>query len=562
MPRPRVIVLKFGGSVLQGEDRLRIAVHEIYRWRREGWRVVAVVSAFAGETDALLAEARAHTTNPDGYAIASLAALGEHRSAALLGLHLDRAGVPACVLTPGAIGLRAEGNALDADPRDVDERVVRRALDSFGVVVVPGFVALDRLGRHVTLGRGGSDLTALALAHALGADRCRLLKDVDGLYDSDPNAPGSRARRYECATYQDALATDGSIVQHKAVRYAQRVGLPFELGAFNGVRPTLIGAPSTRRANAAPPLAPLTVALLGHGVVGGGVRELLEQLPEHFTITSVLVRDPSKHPGVACITRDAGCSTIACSQVVVEQLGGLEPAGAHVRAALLRGAAVVTANKALLASEGAALTELAEAHDTTLLAGASVGGALPVLERLRGAQVASIRGVLNGTANFVLDALHRGASQAEAIAAAQSLGFAEADPSRDLDGRDALDKLIVIAGSLGIDTTTLALDRSRADVTGHIEHRADSRLRQVATLEHGRATIALEAVGPDDALFDVPGEWNAVEITFAGGSVERLLGRGAGRWPTAEAVVGDLLEIARRRQSEAVESPAQEACHA
>ena len=109
------------------------------------------------------------------------------------------------------------------------------------MVVVPGYVATDAEDRLVVLGRGGSDLSALFLADRLGGARCRLIKDVDGLYESDPAAPGPRPRRYGRACWSDALATDGAIVQHKAVRFARDHRLPFELGRINGVAPTRIG---------------------------------------------------------------------------------------------------------------------------------------------------------------------------------------------------------------------------------------------------------------------------------------------------------------------------------
>ena len=234
-----LIVLKFGGSVLLGKDRLPDAVGEIQRWRRDGWHVVAVVSAFAGRTDALI---RFGTPAlPGGHAFASLLATGEQESAAHLGVQLDGAGVQAAVLSPGAIGLRAQGEPCDADPVRVDGAALRAALNACGVVVVPGFTGVDELGRHVTFGRGGSDLSALFLAHALDAGRCRLIKDVDGLYESDPAAPGPEPRRYACASYADALRTDGSIVQHKSVRFARRVGLRFEIGRAGGEQPTHVG---------------------------------------------------------------------------------------------------------------------------------------------------------------------------------------------------------------------------------------------------------------------------------------------------------------------------------
>ncbi|MCA9298883.1 MAG: hypothetical protein KDA28_07445, partial [Phycisphaerales bacterium] len=265
---PRLIVLKFGGSVLTDAKRLRIAVHEIYRWRREGWQVVAVVSALHGRTDALEADLHPHA---DPHARASYLASGEREAASLLGVQLDRAGLPASVFGPGQIGLLATGHPLDAHPYDVDRERLRDALDRDGVVVVPGFIANDTDGRIVTLGRGGSDLTALFLAHALDADRCRLIKDVDGLYDDDPARAG--ARRYDAATFEDALDTDGSIVQHKAVHFAIEHERPFELGRCNGTRPTSIGPGPTTFGEPDLP-RPLRVAILGHGCVGGGVLDL------------------------------------------------------------------------------------------------------------------------------------------------------------------------------------------------------------------------------------------------------------------------------------------------
>ena len=198
--RPRLIVLKLGGSVLESEASLPRAVHEIYRWRRDGFAVVAVVSAFAGETDRLLERAR--SLGAAAASSAAAAATGELTSAALLGAALDRAGVPACVLTPAALALRADGDPLEADPVALESARLEAVLEREGVAVVPGFAGIDARGRTVLLGRGGSDLSALFLAHALGA-RCRLLKDVDGLYEWDPARPGPRPRRYATAKWDE-----------------------------------------------------------------------------------------------------------------------------------------------------------------------------------------------------------------------------------------------------------------------------------------------------------------------------------------------------------------------
>ncbi len=249
LSRP-IVVLKFGGSVLTEESRFADVTEEIRRWRDEGWNVVAVVSALCGRTDALAARCASSKLVPDEHTRAGVLALGERESAALLSLRLDEEGVPSASLTPGGVGLRATGTALDASPTALDVRAFGDVLERKGVVVFPGFVALDGAGRTVTLGRGGSDLTALFLADRLGARRVRLVKDVDGLYERDPHEAGPAPARYLGATYDDALATDGSIVQHKAVRFAREHRVSFELGAIDGASPTRIGVKGTELAPA------------------------------------------------------------------------------------------------------------------------------------------------------------------------------------------------------------------------------------------------------------------------------------------------------------------------
>lgn len=249
MTGARAIVLKFGGSVLRGAASLPAVAAEIRRQRAFGQQVVAVVSALAGRTDALLAECRAAGIEAP-FAIAARAALGERECAALLGVELAR-GAPASarepmVVDPAALQLRAVGAALDADPVDVGLGQLRALLQQHGVVVVPGYVAIDASGRTVLLGRGGSDLTALFLAQRLGA-RCRLVKDVGGLFDADP-AGGGAVRPIARASYDELLALGGRIVQAKAVAFARAHRLPFELAGLGDDAATLVGAAEVRDA--------------------------------------------------------------------------------------------------------------------------------------------------------------------------------------------------------------------------------------------------------------------------------------------------------------------------
>lgn len=569
MSRDRLIVLKFGGSVLKDESTLRLAVHEIYRWRRAGWRVAAVVSALAGCTDELLRAAERTSAGANAHAIAALVATGELHSAALLGLHLDRAGVHASVIWPMSLNLTAEGPALDANPVSLCIATLRSALERHGVAVVPGYAAHDREGRPVVLGRGGSDLTALFIAHSLRADRCRLIKDVDGLFDRDP-ARGN-AKRYAAATFADALATDGSIVQHKALRFAQRHGVVFELGRINGVRPTRIGAATARFAPVNRPRR-LRVALLGLGTVGGGVFELLRQMPEQFEVTTIAVRDAKRsRPGFVeppALTEDAVAAASSGADIVVEAIGGCGAALRAVTAAIASGAHVISANKSLIAAHGGELRNIARqraapvseraATKPQLRYSAAVGGGMPVLERIAALgrrRVASLRAVINGTTNFILDRVEAGMSFDGALRLAQANGYAEQDPSRDLDGTDAAEKLCIVARALGY---ALTPEQVECDVISErsIARATESRspqagpLRHVATLTlHGgraRGEVRLLQVGTDDPLAGASGAGNVAVIALASGQTEVLEGKGAGRWPTAEAVVADLLAIARK----------------
>jgi len=221
------IVLKFGGSVLLDELHVRAAAEEVARFAREGHRVVAVVSALEGTTDSLLR----YGAKPHEFATALLLATGELTSAALLGLALDTLGVRVETLDAAAIGLRTEGDPLDASPLSLDVAAVHGALARARAIVVPGFVGKDEHQRTTLLGRGGSDLTALFIAQQLGA-ACRLVKDVDGLYEWDPARPGPEPRRYATLSWEGALGLDGTIVQHKAVRWARDHGLAFEVGSL------------------------------------------------------------------------------------------------------------------------------------------------------------------------------------------------------------------------------------------------------------------------------------------------------------------------------------------
>ncbi len=239
-----VSVLKFGSSVLAGPEGFKAAAEEVVRELAEGRRVVAVVSAPPGATDALLRSAEALTCTTPGVVpgglVSRLLATGEAVSVALLGIALAVRGVSAHLLDAEKLGLRTRGPVLDADPVDLDAERIRRFLDVHPVLVVPGFLGVSEDGEPSVLGRGGSDMTALFLADRLDAVECRLVKDVDGVHASDPRLD-PRAPVFQHASWQVVIDVGGELVQEKAVRFAAERGRSFRVAAFGG-KGTWVGA--------------------------------------------------------------------------------------------------------------------------------------------------------------------------------------------------------------------------------------------------------------------------------------------------------------------------------
>lgn len=234
-----VVVFKFGSSIFDGPGGFRDAAGEVLRAVEEGHRVVAVVSAVSGTTDALMSSAASLSFRPPDALVSRLLATGETASVALFCIALAEVGLSACPMDAEALGLRTSGPMLDAEPREVEVGTLLSALSRCPVVVAPGFVGVDASGELSLLGRGGSDLTALFLAHRLGAGECRLLKDVDGIHTDDPRRSSS-TERIERTTWCRALAIGGGVVQEKALHFARTRGISFRVASLGGLG-TLVG---------------------------------------------------------------------------------------------------------------------------------------------------------------------------------------------------------------------------------------------------------------------------------------------------------------------------------
>lgn len=270
-PDAGILVRKYGGSSLATVERLKEVAADLRRARDRGHRLVVVVSAMGDTTDDLLALARQASREPPRRELDMLLSVGERITASLLAMALAEAGCPALSLTGSQCGIITDTSHSDARIIEVRGDRVREALARGQAVVVAGFQGVSLAKEITTLGRGGSDTTAVALAAALGAVRCEILKDVDGVMTADPSRVPD-ARLLERLTWEEMekIAAAGCGVVHlRAVEYAARHGVEIVVRSSFHDRPgTVIGAPLDTRpgdadvggpAGAAPPV-PATAA--------------------------------------------------------------------------------------------------------------------------------------------------------------------------------------------------------------------------------------------------------------------------------------------------------------
>ena len=318
----------------------------------------------------------------------------------------------------------------------------------------------------------------------------------------------------------------------------------------------------------------IAIGLLGLGTVGTGVAQLIERnqatirkrLGCGLRVAAAAVRDPGRKRGVSLgrgrITTDAR-RLIAdpAIDIVVELIGGVEPARSLVLGAMAAGKDVVTANKALLATHGREVFEAAERASVRLGFEASVAGGIPIIRVLRqalaGDRNRAIYGIVNGTCNSILTAMtDRGAEFQEALAQAQAAGLAEADPSLDVDGTDAAQKLsLLVALAFGAHCPVDSIPTEGIRRLGQLDVAFAGELGYVIKLlaiakDDGRAIEARvhpTMIPRGSLLSDVRGAFNAVHVQGEALGPTLYVGEGAGMLPTATAVLGDILDVAHAR---------------
>ena len=299
-------------------------------------------------------------------------------------------------------------------------------------------------------------------------------------------------------------------------------------------------------------MTPFSVGLLGHGTVGAAFHELLESRAGAIEATT------GQRPEISgVLTRSRGDfdDILERSHLVVEVMGGLEPAREYILRALSAGKHVVTANKALLSQHGDEIYDAARAGGAQIRFEAAVGGVVPVIrvihETLAAAHVDRVHGIVNGTTNFILSQMAAtGASYAQALAEAQRLGYAEADPTDDVTGRDAAAKMAIIArlafnAQIGLDDVQYeGIERITADDIAYAQELGLS-LKLIGTAERRGGGLSVR-VHPaflygTHPLAAVNGSFNAVTIESPAITEITLSGPGAGGSQTASAVLGDVI---------------------
>ncbi len=337
-------------------------------------------------------------------------------------------------------------------------------------------------------------------------------------------------------------------------------------------RKTSSNKPKSRR-----PSGPVRVAILGFGTVGSSVARVLaaSKFPD-LQLTHIYNRDVERKrasaaakPVPAEVIWTESIDEVLNSKVdvILELIGGLNPIESWIRRALTSGKSVVTANKQLIAYRGASLARLAQKHNVQLIHGAAVAGGVPVLAGLlqgqSGDQITRIRGIVNGTCNFILSRMEAGAEYGTVLADAQALGYAESNPSADVDGFDARAKLCILSrialrAELDPDQVPTQTISTVTQTDFHYAKELDCTIRQVATAEidrqkRGRNTVQAR-VAPMLIPHTSPMAWshgtgNMVVATGRFGGDVVFSGQGAGGNPTAVAVVSDLLAVAHGHTS-------------
>jgi len=239
----KILVQKFGGSSVANVERIKKVAKRVVSYRKKGWRLAVVVSALGDTTDELICLAGKITDTPSAREMDMLLSTGEQISCALLAMAIEKLGFGAISFTGGQVGIKTDKTHTKAKILDISAERIREELGKAKIVIVAGFQGVTQDHEITTLGRGGSDLTAVALAKALGAKACEIYTDVGGVYTTDPKIVRS-AKKLKQITYDEMLemaSLGAQVMQARSIEVAKKFDIPIHVrSSFNNAEGTLI----------------------------------------------------------------------------------------------------------------------------------------------------------------------------------------------------------------------------------------------------------------------------------------------------------------------------------
>ncbi|MDR2124904.1 MAG: aspartate kinase [Desulfovibrio sp.] len=331
----RIRVQKFGGTSVATRERMLRVLDKVGKGLEEGNKMLVVLSARAGETDKLLALAQEWSANPDPAEQDALVSTGEQASAALFSMLLCDAGIRGRSCNGAQLGIMTDEDWTKARIRSVDTGKIRKLLENYDVLVVTGFQGVTRGGRITTLGRGGSDTSAVALAAAAGADLCEIYTDVEGVFTTDPNIC-SQARKLDRISYDEMLemaSMGAKVLEIRSVEFAKKFSVPVLVrSTFSDEPGTLVTGEDHSMENIlvsgiAYDKDQARVSLCSVKDVPGAAAAIFGPLAEAGLSVDMILQNPS-HDGVTdvnfTVSRKNLKRTLEIMEGVRETMGGLE----------------------------------------------------------------------------------------------------------------------------------------------------------------------------------------------------------------------------------------------
>jgi len=551
----KIIVLKFGHSILKSEADIPQVIAETYLYLRQQHKILVVVSALGNTTN----ELALHIKNifPDGIndapveSLANLLGSGEIISSNLVTIGFNQAGLQAFNLNHEVI--KTSGDILDAVPISLDTDKINNLFNIYDVLVLPGFIGVNENKQTTLLGRGGSDFSAIFAASGLVADSCILYKDSNGIVE-DINLPLEEQRIYAQISYNHCLKISSQVIQHKALEYARDHSLMLIIKNIYSQNQTIINAIEEFAFNPVKKIKKEKIVLLGLGTVGLGVFYKLLKNNRFFEIVGIGVKnlDKHQHHGIdnKILSNDVNEILSRDYDILIELTGGIQ-AKDFILNALQNKKHVVTANKLVIAEFFNELHAIAIKNGVSLKYSAAVAGVVPVLEtitnlRKKNVTITAISGILNGTSNFILSNVDKGFLLEDAIKIAQDKGYAESDPTLDINGMDALHKIKIIS-FLAFSQKPDKILVEGLEQLENLPENKDMATKLIATSKIINGSlivkIQLQQLDKKSILASITGANNCVIIKTNDNKELILQGRGAGRWPTAVAVYADILDL-------------------